>query len=119
MTVFDDRQVRADYAQCRGSNHWLEWFPSDPSARRNGAVPVWWRCVHCGTERHDELHATTLELVGRRYVYPDGYLVTQDEKPTRATWRAAYLRGLGAISDAQAARARRYRKDLWQSEGEG
>lgn len=116
MSVFDDRKVNADFAQCRGANHWLEWLPSDPGAKRSGIVPVWWRCIHCTTERHDELDATTLELVARRYIYPDGYIQHGDGRATRATWRASYLHAIGAINQQQAARARRYRKTLTEEQ---
>jgi hypothetical protein len=120
MSIFDERKVPAEWAQCRGANHWLEWIPSEPGARSPGIVPIWWRCLHCSTERRDELDASTLELVRRRYVYPDGYLSSSSngERPSRATWRAAYLRGLGAITNAQAAKARRYRKEIWEETGQ-
>lgn len=116
MSVYDERATDARYAQCRGSNHWLEWLPHDRSANRAGIIPVWWRCIHCTTERRDELDATTLELVSRRYVYPDGYLVSNGARPSRATWRASYLRSIGAINDRQSARARKYRKEIWEAD---
>lgn len=108
-----------EWVACRGSrNHWMESIPvpvGEP--RHNGTVNVWWRCVRCTTERHDQLNAFTLEVEGRRYLHPDGYLETGEDKPTPATWRATYLRAIGAISDRTASQARRYRKELWEHEG--
>jgi hypothetical protein len=97
----------------------MEWRPAPPphDARHNGTIPVFWRCVRCGTERDDYLASSTLELVSRRYHYPAGYK-TEGERTTRATYRAAYLAAVGAINKRQAAAGRRYRKELWQAQGE-
>jgi len=67
--------------------------------------------VRCATERHDQLDRTTLQLVARRYLYPDGY---SDEKRAAASWRATYLELIGVVSQRQAAGARRYHKELWE-----
>ena len=119
MTYIEPTNVSRDQLACRGSRvHWMESIPVPAgTSQRNGTVTVWWRCVRCTAERHDQLHSTTLAVVGRRYQYPDGYLEAGEDRPTPATWRATYYRAIGVISGRQASAARRYRKELWEEEG--
>jgi|SRR5215831_6997076 len=66
-TGIDDSFVR-----CRSYGHaWDEFAPIDLDAPTYG-----WRlslrCLRCGTERHDNLDFKG-KLMGRRYIYPQGY----------------------------------------------
>lgn len=46
------------------------------------------RCIRCTTVRQDWVYYTTGELVGRSYVYPDGYSFDEFEGvPTRQDFR--------------------------------
>lgn len=108
--------VPAEQVACRGSrHHWMESIPvpaNEPRVR--GTINVWWRCIRCGTERHDQLNAFSLDVEGRKYVYPQGYLRSKEDMLSPATWRATYLRLVGAISERTATRARAYRRELWE-----
>ena len=46
-------------------------------------------CVRCTTERHDIVSLIDGELLGREYVYPEGYHLA--DKHTRAEFRATLL----------------------------
>jgi hypothetical protein len=94
----------------------MEPIPSPPEAQRNGIVPVWWRCVRCTTERHDEHNPVTLEIVTRKYVWPDGYRTPRgEEAPSKLAWKGTYFRLIGAITTRQATANRQYRKELWET----
>lgn len=43
------------------------------------------------TERRDVFSRTTGELIGRHYVYPDGYHYARGERPGRDDFRLALL----------------------------
>jgi len=79
---------------CRTLGHAWDQVPAD-SAPRTGGDPFWCRCVRCGTERHDAVSYSTGELIGRRYVYADGYLHAFDDDfeitPTRQDYRRMLL----------------------------
>ena len=71
MTVLDT-PVTTAFSRCRSYGHaWEEFNPVDMYA------PVYgWRlslrCLRCQTERHDNLDFKG-RVIGRRYIYPDGY----------------------------------------------
>lgn len=111
--------VRPEYVACRGQRvHWMESIPVPAGEPRpGGVINVWWRCVRCGMERHDQLNPFSLANEGRHYYPPDGYAEAGEDRPTPATWRATYLRAVGVITDRQASAARRYRKELWEQDG--
>lgn len=83
----------SDFLTCRTLGHAWDPIPADAPSKRGGD-PWWLRCVRCSTERHDDLNWMTGELVGRSYVYPDGYAIDQDEwevAPTRQDFRRMLL----------------------------
>jgi hypothetical protein len=97
--------MRAEYLRCRTLGHaWDDFIP-------HGVRPRWghlqtWRCVRCGTERHDVINAIGT-LGQRHYVYPEGYQLAADERPTRDTCRVE----LGKVLQREA-RARINRRKL-------
>jgi len=66
-------------------------------APRYGGVPVWLRCMRCGTERHDAVSDTTGELIGRQYVYAQTYRhafdasFADDIRPSKSDFRRMLL----------------------------
>lgn len=74
---------------CRGLGHAWDAFnpPVDrmPSVAKTLKMPF--RCVRCGTERHDAIEFDG-QLWRRKYVYPDGYKSTGLARPeVRLTMR--------------------------------
>ena len=57
---------------------WLPW---------PGETPVTVRCERCGTERRDRVATVDGKLMGRRYVYPEGYRYGKGERPTANEFR--------------------------------
>jgi hypothetical protein len=90
------------YLRCRTLGHaWDDFIP-------HGVRPRWgelqtWRCVRCGTERHDTINA--LGALGqRRYVYPEGYQLAADEpRPSRDALRIELGRMLQRASRGRVA----------------
>lgn len=81
----------ADYVLCRTLGHAWDIIPADAPGRRGGDA-FWLRCVRCLTERHDDVHYATGEMLGRRYVYQDSYRHAFDDSfadaaPTRQDYR--------------------------------
>lgn len=81
--ITDDAFVR-----CRTYNHaWDEFNPVDMD-------PPWYgwrlslRCMRCTTERHDNYDFKG-QVMGRRYIYPDGYQTKGEDKPTKTEFREA------------------------------
>jgi hypothetical protein len=79
--ITDDAFVR-----CRTYNHaWDEFAPLD-------LQPPWYgwrlslRCIRCATERHDNYDFKG-QIMGRRYLYPDGYQTKGDDRPTKQEFR--------------------------------
>lgn len=65
-------RVDANYIRCRSYGHaWDEFAPVDMYPPTYG-----WRlslrCLRCTTERHDNMDFKG-KVMGRRYIYPDGY----------------------------------------------
>lgn len=108
-----------DWLPCHAGPHWMEPLPVPAGTPRPGGVVVaWWRCVRCTTERHDQLDPTTLQVVTRKYDWPDGYRAAAGEAHSRGEWKATYLQAVGLLSKRQSAAARRYHKELWESRGD-
>ena len=82
-----------DQLRCRTYGHaWDEYFPDDLGPPMFG-----WRlslrCVRCATERHDIIDH--IGQVGqRRYIYPDGYQLAGEEKPTKEELRQNLFRSV-------------------------
>jgi hypothetical protein len=83
------RSSDSDFMMCRTLGHAWDPIPADRMPPLGDAF--WLRCVRCSTERHDAVWWGTGELIGRRYVYPDGYRNAFDEMfdvaPTRQDYR--------------------------------
>lgn len=67
-----DTQIDIAYLRCRSYGHaWDEFNPIDMEAPWYG-----WRlslrCLRCTTERHDNIDFKG-KVMGRRYIYPQGY----------------------------------------------
>jgi hypothetical protein len=67
-----DTPLDQTYVRCRSYGHaWDEFSPVDMYAPMYG-----WRlslrCIRCQTERHDNMDFQG-RVMGRRYIYPDGY----------------------------------------------
>ena len=79
----------SDFLMCRTLGHAWDEIASDGPAV--GGDPWWLRCVRCSTERHDVVSWMTGELIGRSYVYADGYRHAFDDDfdvaPTRQDYR--------------------------------
>jgi hypothetical protein len=80
------RKTDDQFLRCRTYSHaWDEFSPIDLEAPWYG-----WRlslrCARCGAERHDNISYGTGEVMGRRYIYPDGYQYS-DGKPTKQIFR--------------------------------
>jgi hypothetical protein len=101
--------VAPEHRLCRMFRaHALEAFTPDPSRYR---PPEWgttfhFRCVRCGTERHDTIDSLG-ELSTRRYVYPDRYRLHADEAPTTQELRLDYAASLKRARRARGARRRK------------
>ena len=99
------------YDKCRGmlrhawhsvdSNHWFVAALPSPSA-----VPFTIRCERCDTERRDVIDSNG-EVVSRRYVYPVGYKIDQEEgapkiREFRQQWLMETVREMRANRKAKA-----------------
>ena len=80
------------FGDCRGilRHSWHEvsgdWTPA------LGGVPMTLICERCGMERRDTLQRGTADVLGRRYLQPQGYAITGDEdKPKIADFRVEWL----------------------------
>lgn len=77
MTIPD----REEFVRCRSLGHsWDDYNP--PKLRPLHGFILAFRCTRCTTERHDAIDRRSGELTGRRYLYPDGYKTTRDERPS-------------------------------------
>lgn len=68
-----------------------------------GETPVTVRCERCGTERRDRVASIDGKLMGRRYVYPEGYRYGKGERPTANEFRLQLI-GL-RLKEAKGAKA--------------
>lgn len=94
------------FGACRLLGHMWEIVPSDWTPQFG--TPMTCRCERCSIERRDALNRNTGEVQSRRYVYPQGYLLTRDNdlpSPTRTDFRVAWLEGV--LSEARKRRAKR------------
>lgn len=67
---------------CRDKgHHWLHQNDkiTATSGKRIREVSRWWQCSSCLTEMAEVFQIPSCEVKSRRYVYPDGYLLTQGE----------------------------------------
>ena len=79
------------YNDCRGMlRHAWHEVPSDWALPLDG-VTYTVRCERCDTERRDILGANTGEVESRRYFYPPGYHIDQQDKPKIVDFRLAWL----------------------------
>lgn len=83
------RRSEDAFLQCRTYNHaWDRFNPIDLDAPWYG-----WRlslrCMRCSTERHDNIAYGTGEVMGRRYIYAEGYQYAgeKDERPSKEEFR--------------------------------
>lgn len=78
------------FLRCRTYGHaWDEFTPIDLEAPWYG-----WRlslrCIRCGTERHDNISYNNYSVMGRLYIYPDGYKIEVsqgEDRPTKEVFR--------------------------------
>lgn len=78
-----------DYTRCGTYGH--AWFEADSDWADDRGHPLTLRCERCATERRDVFSKTTGELIGRRYVYPDGYHYSAGSRPSRDDFRLALI----------------------------
>ena len=105
-----------EFVRCHTQPHDMGSIPSDGAKRAPaGCVNVWWRCNYCGTERYDVTEVATMDVVNRRYWWPEGYRTSREEAPDRRTWKATFLELEGVLSANQARQARKYRRELWEA----
>jgi hypothetical protein len=81
------RKLGDDFLACRTYNHaWDKFNPIDLEAPWYG-----WRlslrCLRCGTERHDNIAYGTGEVMGRRYIYAEGYQYQGEDTPKKEQFR--------------------------------
>jgi hypothetical protein len=57
------------------------------------------RCLRCTTERHDNYDFKG-DIMGRRYIYPDGYQTKGDDRPTKQEFREELFERLRAQLEA-------------------
>jgi hypothetical protein len=74
------------FVKCRIYRHaWDEFYPIDMERPWYG-----WRlslrCMRCQTERHDTMDFKG-QLMGRFYLYPDGYQTKGEDRPTLQVFR--------------------------------
>jgi hypothetical protein len=94
-TADDVSELSQIFLECRDRGH--AWFDerSGPSLRRSsgGLVLRSLRCLRCKTLREDQIIATSGEIYGRRYQYPEGYLFTRGtERVARSDVRKLAVR---------------------------
>lgn len=99
LAALQERQ--RNFIQCYTLGHqWDEWPQDDwmPDWKSLQYRPVSFRCASCGTIRREYWNRTTGELSfnpGRRYIYPDGYLLGHLDLPNdmtkRETMRVEFL----------------------------
>lgn len=81
-----------EFVKCRSWGH--EWDSFTPLGRR--ASWGWLlslRCARCSCERHDTIDATGA-VSAREYVYPEGYSLVKDDRPSSEELRLEVLRRL-------------------------
>ena len=84
-----------EFLQCREMMHAWREITSYVSFRKSGKVreiTEVLRCDRCKTSRLDRLHVPSYDLVGRRYVHPDGYLMPNSGFTPRSAVRAEKFR---------------------------
>jgi hypothetical protein len=97
------REAQADaFLRCRTYSHsWDEFFPIDLAAPWYG-----WRlslrCTRCATERHDNYDFKG-RVMSRRYLYPEGYRTTGEDRPTKEIFREELFTKLRKQLEAHAA----------------
>lgn len=75
-------QVPATFLACRDKgHHWIHQTDKVTlgSRRRATEVTRWWECKGCGCQQEEVIRLPSCQITGRRYIYPDGYLVTRPE----------------------------------------
>lgn len=97
--------MQIEYQKCRAFHHsWDEFIPGPGDARpapygRGFSL----RCDRCTAQRHDTFDAYG-NLSSRKYVYPSGYEVAADEKPTIEQLRLSIVRELKTEAAERVAR---------------
>ena len=91
------------FVRCRTYSHaWDEFYPIDMEAPWYG-----WRlslrCMRCGTERHDNIAHGTGQMMGRRYMYPEGYQNKGEDRPTKEVFREELFERLRSQLEEHAA----------------
>lgn len=85
-------KMPTSYVECRTFGHaWERHTPHNaPSVSAPNQITL--RCSRCSTVRVDGIDRNG-ELLGRRYVWPDDYLLRKDEeRPSRASLRIILIR---------------------------
>lgn len=86
--------VSSVYLRCRHRGH--AWDDIPVTEKRTANAVIWFRCERCASERHDEINRFNGELISRKYIYPTGYKLPKDEKPTIQSLRIfeiKYIKG--------------------------
>lgn len=103
--------MKLEYQKCRTFHH--QWDEFIPRAGDRKPAPYGrgfsLRCERCAAERHDTFDAYG-NLSARSYVYPSGYEVAADEKPTIEQLRLSIVKELKTEAADRAARAPSHRK---------
>lgn len=85
--------IPEEYEKCRTYGHsWDDEVPPPPnySAKVFSSALVT-RCDRCATYRILAVNALG-EVAGRKYLYPDGYLIPKEQRPTKAELRIVRIR---------------------------
>lgn len=99
----------AAYAACRGPvRHAWDHIPADGSRRPQFGTLALFRCIRCGTERHDIFSRATGELLHRSYRWPEGY--KDVDRRTSAEWRALWSNTVSDLLDADELQTRRRKR---------
>lgn len=82
-----ERPTQTDFEMCRTIGH--AW--DDYNAEQERPLAGWrfsLRCTRCTCERHDVISRLTGSILGRRYLWPEGYRLERgSERPTRPELR--------------------------------
>ena len=89
-------KLQDSFDACRTYSHaWDRFNPIDMDAPWYG-----WRlslrCLRCGSERHDNIAYGTGEIMGRRYIYAEGYQYKGEDTPKKEQFREALFEKLRA-----------------------
>lgn len=64
-----------EFRECRTLGHAMFRFQANDLDRPDFGWRLSVRCERCSTQRHDIIDHRTGSIIGRRYIWPDGYLL--------------------------------------------